>query len=236
VDARAREILGPGSSRLVGPCRPWGGCFSRCSGGLLSAHAGAFAGWLAAHLEQAGCLTPPPSGEARALPGGWGGISPRGPPNYALVTSSIAYEAHLVLLARSSGCCALKFPAWPVPQGLRDTLLEAFADPWCFMMPSSRPPTQRDRLNPTATSTNPSPCTSWAFTTPEDFDRVAGFEDSESGTIAIRAAGIGLSWRAALRDDRGATVFKPPPRCAPGGLATSDAGKRLFLNGEGTGP
>ena len=37
----------------------------------------------------------------------------------------------------------------------------------------------------------------------EDFDKVIGFEDSESGTIAIRAAGIGLCVAVPFADTQG---------------------------------
>ena len=70
---------------------------------------------------------------------------------------------------------------------------------------------------------------------PEDFDRVAGFEDSESGTIAIRAAGIGLSCALPFAMTRG-HHFQAATQVCPGGLPQVMLEKGLFLNGEGTGP
>ncbi len=230
-DAAAREILGPGSSRLVGPM-PGVGVFLALLRGLLGAHAGAFAGVLAAHLEQAG-LTPPPSGEARALLEGLGRHFAARPAKLALVTSSIAYEAHLVL-GEIFRVLRSEIPAWPVPQGLRDTLLEAFADPLVFYdAVITATDSSEIRLKPHRDLYSIALHELGVY--PEDFDRVAGFEDSESGTIAIRAAGIGLSCALPFAMTRGHR-FQAATQVCPGGLPQVMLEKRLFLNGEGTGP
>ncbi|GAA4827044.1 hypothetical protein [Algivirga pacifica] len=64
---------------------------------------------------------------------------------------------------------------------------------------------------------------------PEDFDKVAGFEDSQSGTIAIRAAGIGLCiavpFAQTAGHDLGAATF-----VCSGGVPEVLLKHHLFLN------
>jgi len=200
--------------------------------GLLGDHAGAFAGMLCAQIERAG-MAPPSTAAAEALLAGLGRRFAAQPAKLALVTSSIAYEAHLVL-GEIFRVLRSEIPAWPVPQGLRETLLGAFADPLVFYdAVITATDSSEIRLKPHRDLYSIALHELGVY--PEDFDRVAGFEDSESGTIAIRAAGIGLSCALPFAMTRG-HHFQAATQVCPGGLPQVMLEKGLFLNGEGTGP
>jgi beta-phosphoglucomutase-like phosphatase (HAD superfamily) len=114
----------------------------------------------------------------------------RAPAKIALVTSSILYEAEIVtdvvfreLRAQAEG--------WNLPDERRRRVLDFFADRRAaydaFVTASD---SSEIRLKPHRDL--------YALALhrvgvgKEDFDRVLGFEDSESGALAIRAAGVGL--------------------------------------------
>lgn len=63
----------------------------------------------------------------------------------------------------------------------------------------------------------------------EDFDKVIGFEDSESGTIAIRAAGIGLSVAVPFAETSGHNL-KAATYVCKGGLPEVILKHNLFIN------
>jgi hypothetical protein len=63
----------------------------------------------------------------------------------------------------------------------------------------------------------------------EKFDEVVGFEDSESGTIAIRAAGIGLSIAVPFAETSGHNL-KAATYVCKGGLPEVILKHNLFLN------
>ncbi len=112
------------------------------------------------------------------------------PVKLGLVTSSIAAEATIVL-REVFRVIHEEINDWPLSREKRDFLRSKFEDPAhvydaCITASDSseiRLKPHRD-LYAIALHTLGIP--------PEQFHRVAGFEDSESGTIAIRAAGISL--------------------------------------------
>ncbi|MGQ9846517.1 MAG: hypothetical protein ACUVQP_03305 [Bacteroidales bacterium] len=63
----------------------------------------------------------------------------------------------------------------------------------------------------------------------EDFNKVIGFEDSESGTIAIRAAGIGLSVAVPFAETSGHNL-KAATYVCKGGLPEAILKYNLFIN------
>jgi len=114
----------------------------------------------------------------------------RHPVKLALVTSSIGSEAAIVLdevfrvLVSEAG-------DWKISSGRKDVLLDAFQSPArVYDAQITASDSSEIRLKPHRD------LYSMALHTmgisPEDFHKVAGFEDSESGTIAIRTAGIPL--------------------------------------------
>lgn len=115
----------------------------------------------------------------------------RNPVKLALVTSSIATEANFVL-GEVFRVIVDEIGDWEIPAEMRERIQLGFSDPMrfydAFITASD---SSEIRLKPhrdlysIALNTLGVP--------PERFHRVAGFEDSESGVIAIRAAGIPLS-------------------------------------------
>jgi len=114
----------------------------------------------------------------------------KNPAKVAVVTSSIEYEADIVL-NEVFDVIRKQISDWPLPEEKKERLLSCFQDP-------------RSLYDGIVTATDSSEIRlkphrdlySIALhrlgIPPGQFENVVGFEDSESGTIAIRAAGIGL--------------------------------------------
>ncbi|RKY63240.1 MAG: hypothetical protein DRP99_04455, partial [Candidatus Latescibacterota bacterium] len=114
----------------------------------------------------------------------------KNPAKVAVVTSSIEYEANIVL-NEVFDVIRKQISDWPLPEEKKEGLLSCFQDP-------------RSLYDGIVTATDSSEIRlkphrdlySIALhrlgIPPGQFENVVGFEDSESGTIAIRAAGIGL--------------------------------------------
>ena len=112
------------------------------------------------------------------------------PMKVAVVTSSIRYEAQVVL-GEVFSVLRKQVAEWPVADGVKNRVLEAFAghesyyDGFITATDSSemRLKPHRDLYSMALHRLGIGK---------EDFDTVVGFEDSESGTVAIRAAGVNL--------------------------------------------
>jgi len=119
-----------------------------------------------------------------------GELFQRQPVKVAVVTSSILYEARIVLSEVFRVLCR-QIQYWPVRPQTRKLLLEKFADYRNvydgFVTASD---SSEIRLKPHRDLY--SIALHQLGIPKEKFGEVIGFEDSESGTIAIRAAGIGL--------------------------------------------
>lgn len=148
------------------------------------------------------------------------------PVKLALVTSSIATEANLVLREVFRVIVA-EIRDWELPESMRETLSERFADPAAFYDARiTASDSSEIRLKPhrdlysIALHTLGVP--------PERFHRVAGFEDSESGVIAIRAAGIPLCCALpfAMTARHG---FEAATHICPGGMPEVMLLKHFFL-------
>jgi beta-phosphoglucomutase-like phosphatase (HAD superfamily) len=66
---------------------------------------------------------------------------------------------------------------------------------------------------------------------PEEFDQVIGFEDSESGTIAIRAAGVGCCVAVPFAETAGHDL-SAASHIAKGGVPEAMLLEQLFLRPE----
>lgn len=111
------------------------------------------------------------------------------PLKIAVVTSSISYEAEIVL-EQVFKVIRAEFEVWPVTPELKNTLNQAFSDSADFYDAIITATDSHEiRLKPHRDLY--SIALSALGIAKEDFDKVAGFEDSQSGTLAIRAAGIG---------------------------------------------
>ena len=196
-EALARQLLGDGASHLIEPMPG------------VALFLAAVKGWIGA--DEAGRLFDALADELIAQrPGEWVDhatdasdrpIMRRGfvaacqqftvsPARIAIVTSSIAYEARIVLgelfdtLRRQVGL-------WPIAPDKRERLVEALADPYTFYdAVVTASDSSETRLKPHRDLY--SIALHRLALTPDRFDRVLGLEDSESGVVAIRAAGVGL--------------------------------------------
>ncbi|MBD3383303.1 hypothetical protein GF407_00110 [candidate division KSB1 bacterium] len=112
------------------------------------------------------------------------------PVRVAVVTSSIAYEADIVL-KQVFRQIRKRIADWPLCENTRSNLVEAFSSYERFFdAVITASDSSELRLKPHRDLYSLS-----LFRLgieKAEFDRVIGFEDSESGTISIRAAGIGL--------------------------------------------
>ena len=148
------------------------------------------------------------------------------PAKIGLVTSSIAAEAKIVL-GEVFRVIQKEIAEWPLAAERREFLIKQFADPdhiydACITASDSseiRLKPHRD-LYAIALHTMGIP--------PEQFHRVAGFEDSESGTIAIRAAGIPLCCALPFTMTRN-HHFEAATQVCPGGMPEVILLKRFFL-------
>ena len=145
------------------------------------------------------------------------------PLQVALVTSSIRYEADIVL-REVFAVLREQIAAWPV----RQALAEDFADPVAFYDAYvTASDSSEIRLKPHRDLY----CLALhrLGLAPEVFDTVIGFEDSEPGTIAIRAAGIGLCVAVPFADTHGHN-FDAASWTLPGGVPQALLCHCLFLD------
>jgi len=123
------------------------------------------------------------------------------PLKVAVVTSSIEYEAKIVL-KQVFRVLQKQIEKWEISKSLKEILLQQFSDYSNiydgFVTASD---SSEIRLKPHRDLY--SIALHQLGIPKENFDQVIGFEDSESGTIAIRAAGIGLSCAVPFADTSG---------------------------------
>lgn len=137
------------------------------------------------------------------------------PAKVAIVTSSIAYEAGIVLrevfrLLREEAA------QWPISEAVRQHVLEGFASPEvCYDAIITASDVDETRLKPHRDLY--SIALHRLGLPPEAFGDVVGFEDSESGTIAIRAAGISVCCAVPFAMTTG-HAFHAATQVCPGGL------------------
>ena len=177
----AADLLGEGARRLVAPM-PGAGAFVAMVKGWLGDEAGGLYDLLAASLDA-------PAGSRDQL-AALGRRFATEPAKVAVVTSSIAYEAGIVL-REVFAVIREELADWPVSAGLRQRLLAGFAEPaTCYDAIVTASDSAEIRLKPHRDLY--SIALHALGVGPVDYGRVIGFEDSESGLIAIRAAGVGL--------------------------------------------
>jgi len=123
------------------------------------------------------------------------------PLKIAIVTSSIAYEAEIVL-AEVFKMIHRQVSEWDVTPERKATLLAAFENPrLVFDAIITASDSSEIRLKPHRDLY--SLALHQLGIPTADYNKVIGFEDSESGTIAIRAAGIGLCVAVPFADTQG---------------------------------
>jgi len=185
------ELLGVGGRRLIEPM-PGVGCFLALIKGWLGEDASAFLGQLKEHVKNNAkkkASTTQLNRAKKILPR-LGKFFEQKPAKVAVVTSSIAYEAGIVL-SEVFSILAKQVEDWDIPREKRDFISRKFSSPknvYDAIITASD--SSEIRLKPHRDLY--SIALNQLGITPLEFKLVAGFEDSESGTIAIRSAGIGL--------------------------------------------
>lgn len=166
------------------------GVFLALVSGRLGAAAGACAPTLCAALDAQGREPPPPDRALQILE--WLGRHFEGAPvKTAVVTSSSVYETDHVLRHVFRGLRA-EAEEWPLEGAPREAVLAGFASHETFydaIVTSGD--TAEIRLKPCRDPY--SQALHRLGIAPADFHRVVGFEDTEPGIIALRAAGVGCA-------------------------------------------
>ncbi len=152
------------------------------------------------------------------------------PLRVAVVTSSIEYEARIVL-NEVFRVLQEQVAEWPIDKRRRTELIKRLASPDAYydaMITASD--SSEIRLKPHRDLY--SIALHRIGLGPEEFDQVIGFEDSESGTIAIRAAGVGCCVAVPFAETAGHDL-SAASHIAKAGLPEAMLLERLYL-GEGT--
>jgi beta-phosphoglucomutase-like phosphatase (HAD superfamily) len=125
----------------------------------------------------------------------------KNPAKIAIVTSSIFYEANIVL-NEVFRVVVEQIDGWPISSQKKKFLKEKFSSYRniydCFITASD---SSEIRLKPHRDLY--SIALHRLGLIPKDFDKIIGYEDSESGTIAIRAAGVGKCVAVPFSDTAG---------------------------------
>jgi beta-phosphoglucomutase-like phosphatase (HAD superfamily) len=188
---RAKEVLGAPGAHLVEPM-PGIGVFLAALKGWLGEDLALFFEPLADHvLAKRPDLTEAGLAKLKPRLPALGRYLARSPVPVAVVTSSIVYESRIVL-NEVFAILRDQIAGWPIGEEKKGAILRRFADPavlydaWITASDSSeiRLKPHRDLYSIALHEMGLGP---------EDFPFVVGFEDSESGVIAIRAAGVGLA-------------------------------------------
>ena len=224
-DSIAREVFGHAGEHLIEPM-PGIGIYLALIKGWLGADASGCAAPLLAHLEENGFIDGVDKAHASTLLARLGQYFEAQPARVAIVTSSIEYEARIVL-KEVFRVLQSQVAAWDIPQEKRAFIQQQFDHPLGFydgFITASD--SSEIRLKPHRDLY--SLALHRLGILPEDFHKVAGFEDSESGTIAIRAAGIPLCCALPFTMTRGHTFHAATQTC-PGGLPQVLLRHRAFL-------
>ena len=221
----AGEVFGEAGRHLVEPM-PGIGIFLAMLKGWLGADLEALGAILSAHLEEK------PGARSSEVPidasrlAALGIYFERNPVKVAVVTSSIFYEADIVL-GEVFRVLRGQIAQWPIAEEKRAFLLERFASPHtyydAFITASD---SSEIRLKPHRDLY--SLALHRIGIRPDAFHQVIGFEDSESGAIAIRAAGIPLCCALpfTMTEDH---AFDAATHTCPGGIPEVILKHRVFL-------
>jgi len=148
------------------------------------------------------------------------------PVRLALVTSSIRYEAEVVM-REVFNILRQDAAGWPVSAEVRQRINRRFSSPdACYDAFVTATDSSEIRLKPFRDLY--SIALQQAGVGPENFDAVIGFEDSQSGTVAIRTAGIGRCVAVPFHET-GGHDFDAASVVALGGLPEVLLQHRFFL-------
>lgn len=215
-------LRAPSDGLLIQPM-PGIGVYLALISGLLGDEAGTVFPVLANHLEQTGLEVPSDGAERLA---DLGRRFAAAPAKVALVTSSIAYEARVVLgeVFRQLHDEVL---SWELSNENTERIQERFQGPESYydaIITASDSCEMRLKPHRDLYSL----ALGRLGLHPDAFGDVVGFEDSESGTIAIRAAGISVCCALPFHMTTG-HVFQAATHTCLGGLPEVILAKRCFL-------
>lgn len=228
AEALARQLLGEGR-RLIEPMPGVGLFLSAIKGFITAREAGVLFDAQAADLLRAKKRPVPADDEFKKMRNDFVANVERfgkKPLPVAIVTSSLAYEARIVL-GELFSVVRGAINEWPISRPSRDHLLEKFASP-------------DDLYDAILTATDSSEIRlkphrdlySMALHRlgigVEKFGNVLGLEDSESGVIGIRASGIGLAVAVPFDQTLGHDLSAATKLC-PGGLPQVMFEERFFV-------
>lgn len=225
-DAVAAEVFGDPDKHLIRPMKGTG-VFLAMLKGWLGADAAFCFDEFAEHLSRMGMDRPRRDERtSRAQLAALGAYFERNPAAVAVVTSSILYEADIVL-SEVFRVLAREVAAWDIPSEKSRLIANRFAEySRCYDAFITASDSSEIRLKPHRDLY--SMALHAMGIPPESFHRVAGFEDSESGTIAIRASGIPLCCALPFPETEGHD-FKAASYVARGGIPEVVLSKRVFL-------
>lgn len=225
-EGRAREVLGSPEAHLIEPM-PGIGPFLAALKGILGADLGLFADELIAHVREKGLeVDNETAARAPERLARLGERFERHPVPVAVVTSSIAYEAGIVL-GEVFRVLREQAAQWAVAPSRREAALQRFESPHVFYdAVVTASDSSEIRLKPHRDLY--SIALHALGLVPDDFASVVGFEDSESGVTAIRAAGVGLSVALPFADTAGHDL-SAAARILPGQIPQALALENLFL-------
>lgn len=225
-DQAAQGVFGDGAKRLIEPMKGIG-VFLALIKGRLGEHAEFCFDAFAEHLLRHGAVESRKHAETyRRFLRPLGLYFERRPVSVAVVTSSIFYEADIVL-GEVFRVLGKQVESWDVPIQRRRVIAgdfeeySAYYDGFVTASDSSeiRLKPHRDLYSIALHRMG---------LHPEDFHKVVGFEDSESGVIAIRAAGIPMCCALPFPETRGHN-FEAATYVARAGLPEVVLKKRVFL-------
>jgi len=154
----------------------------------------------------------------------------KAPLKVALVTSSIDYEMRIVLREVFKALQA-EISGWPLHSERISELKQMFQDHTDILdIEINASHSNEGRLKPHRDLY--SMALQRLNINPEQFQHVIGFEDSESGTIAIRAAGVGLAIAVPFQDTSQHDL-SAAAHVQPGGLAQAVLLNHLFIKHKG---
>ncbi len=219
-----KHLRAPSDGLLIQPM-PGIGVFLALISGLLGDEAGECYEALAAHLH-VNEVPHPDAAQGKLKLERLGKHFAAQPAKVALVTSSIAYEAEVVL-GEVFRQLLEDLSHWGLSAEVKTRLAGRFASPATFydaIITASDSCEMRLKPHRDLYSL----ALGRLGLHPEEFGDVAGFEDSESGTIAIRAAGISVSCALPFHMTSG-HAFEAATHTCPGGLPQVMLAEQCFL-------
>lgn len=228
-DAVAREVFGDGPvGGLIEPM-PAYDVFLPLVKGWLGEEAGLLCEPLRQALRPGGASAGEPLERSRARLASLGRTFERSPARLALVTASIAYEAHAVM-KEVVRVIAQRCLSWPISAARRERIAAGLSDyrrVFDGFVNASDAHEARLKPHPDLYS-----IALFQMSIPrEQYGHVVGLEDTEPGVVSLRAAGIGCAVALPNRDTTGQD-YRAAAEVVRGGLPELILARNLLLADE----